>query len=64
VFYPEQGHYDNVFLDITERRQAAEALKEGEEKFRSLVEGSLEGILVMVEDRVAYANQAAADVFG
>ncbi|MCL4552636.1 MAG: PAS domain S-box protein [Candidatus Marsarchaeota archaeon] len=38
-----------INLDITERKQAEEALQESEEKFRSIVEQSLDGILLIDE---------------
>ncbi len=50
--------------DITERVQADRALTESESKFRNLVEGSLQGILVHKEFKPLFANQKCADIFG
>ncbi len=37
---------------------------ESEQRFRSLVEGSIEGILVQRDDKILFANQALADILG
>ncbi|MDP9347876.1 MAG: PAS domain S-box protein [Gemmatimonadota bacterium] len=51
--------------DITERTRAAEALKESEARFRSVVESLGEGLLVTdLDDRVLYANARIEEVFG
>jgi PAS domain S-box-containing protein len=43
--------------DVTERRQAERALKESEEKFRRVIETSLEGIWILdTEFRITFAN--------
>ncbi|MGA9398852.1 MAG: HD domain-containing phosphohydrolase [Anaerolineaceae bacterium] len=49
--------YQGIVLDITQRELAEEALRESEEKFRSIVENSLAGIF-KVDDlfRFVYAN--------
>ena len=51
-------------IDISDRKLAQQALAESERQFRNLIEGSLQGIVVYVDRRVAFANQAAAEIFG
>jgi PAS domain S-box-containing protein len=49
-----------IFKDVTDRRQTERALKESEEKFRTLVEHSLDGILILdPKGLILFANQAA-----
>jgi PAS domain S-box-containing protein len=53
------------FTDITERRQAERVLRESEERYRSLYQNSLDGILLTAPDgRVFAANAAACAILG
>ncbi len=53
-----------IYVDQTERLRAEAAIRESEEKFRSLAEQSLQGIFVLKGGRIAYANQMMADITG
>ncbi len=52
-------------LNLERQRWKAEAaLRESEEKYRLLVEGATEGILLLMEDRPVYANKTLLDLLG
>ena len=50
--------------DITERKQAEEALRESEERYRRIVDNSLMGIGVSCGNQVIFANPALLRLFG
>jgi PAS domain S-box-containing protein len=53
-----------IAVDITERKEAERALQESEKKYRTLVEQSLQGIVVIQDFRVLFANTAVTQICG
>jgi PAS domain S-box-containing protein len=55
-----------VLRDITERLKITEALQKSEEKYRSLVDGSLQGITILQINpfSVVFANPAIINIYG
>ncbi|MCX6689115.1 MAG: PAS domain S-box protein, partial [Methanoregula sp.] len=50
--------------DITERKRAEEALRESEEKYRTLVEKANEAIMIAQDDVFVFANSRMSDLLG
>ncbi len=50
--------------DITTQKFAAEALQQSEERFRSVVEGSIQGVVIHQDWIICYANPAMAKLLG
>ena len=50
--------------DVTKERERDRALRESEEKYRSLVENSFDGILIHQDGVIIYANATAARLLG
>ena len=65
--YDEEGRIQGAvqaILDMTKREQLAGELKDSEEKFRRLVETSLDGIALHRDLRLLYVNRACLEMFG
>lgn len=58
--------YINLYgIDVTERKKSEQALQESEEKYRTIVELSMEGIIIATPDGIfKYVNKRFADMLG
>jgi len=65
--FKEDGEYDfflGIGIDITKARRVEKALQKSEKRFRHLIEGSIQGILIHRKLKPVFVNQAYADIFG
>ncbi|MGB0629099.1 MAG: PAS domain S-box protein [Alphaproteobacteria bacterium] len=53
-----------IQVDVSDRIAAQQALKDSEERFRNLVEGSRQGVLLHADFKPVFANEALAEIFG
>ncbi|MEJ2673312.1 MAG: PAS domain S-box protein, partial [Deltaproteobacteria bacterium] len=51
-------------VDITDRRQMEEALRQSEERYRTITEGSLAGVCLVQGGKFRYVNPVLAAIFG
>lgn len=51
-------------VDITERKRAEQSLRESEARFRDLVEGSIQGVVIHRDFKPLFANEAVARMLG
>jgi len=65
ILWNDERQFQVLYSDITDRKQAENALRESEEKYRSLFENSVMGISQAFPDgRIITANTAYAQMYG
>ncbi len=66
AFSPEEGRFATIFEDISKRMRAERGLKESEERYRSLVEGSIQGLVIAQADpvRLSFASRPMEEITG
>ncbi|MHA1907336.1 MAG: PAS domain S-box protein [Candidatus Thorarchaeota archaeon] len=57
-------HIQSIMRNISSRRQVEIALKESEQQWRNLAEKSIQGIAILQESKMVYANPAYARIVG
>ncbi|MFH1977265.1 MAG: PAS domain S-box protein [Pseudomonadota bacterium] len=65
--FKENGEFDFFFgvgIDITKRKQADDAIRESEDKFRNFAEQSIVGINLIQDGVFKYVNPKFAEMFG
>jgi PAS domain S-box-containing protein/excisionase family DNA binding protein len=58
------SYFITNWVDITERKSAEAALRESEKNYRTLVEQSLQGIMIIQDGRIVFANNGLAQAAG
>ncbi len=65
VIETDGGRYRQFIVrDISGRKQAEQKLAAAEHQFRSLVEQTIAGIFIVVDNRLEYVNPRFAEIFG
>ena len=66
AYSPAKGYFAVTFVDITERKKAEKELRESEEKFKTIFDGSIDGLLVadLENKKFLMGNKAICKMLG
>ncbi len=62
--YAEEGYLEGIGYDITEEKRASEALRESEQKYRTLTDSSITGVFIHQDSKYVFVNNAFAEMHG
>ncbi|MGQ9646363.1 MAG: PAS domain S-box protein [Thermodesulfobacteriota bacterium] len=57
-------YYEGTMMDITNRKMAEEALAESEERYRTAIEHSNDGVSMIRGETIQYVNRRFVEIFG
>jgi two-component system cell cycle sensor histidine kinase/response regulator CckA len=67
VVYGKRGevsHFDSMLRDITEQKNAENALRDSEDRYRNLVEESFDGIFIQRGPKITFVNKRLNEMLG
>ncbi len=64
VWWDDEPALQVVISDITARKRLDAALQESERRFRDLIEGSIQGVVIHRQGKPLFVNQAYVEIFG
>ncbi|MFA4934858.1 MAG: PAS domain S-box protein [Candidatus Methanoperedens sp.] len=56
--------FSSILRDITERKRAEKALQQSEEKYRTLIDNIQDGVFIIQDEKIQFANEAFARIGG
>lgn len=56
-------YYEGTMMDITKRKMAEEGLAESEERYRTAIEHSNDGVSIIHGDKIQYVNRRFVEIF-
>ena len=57
-------YFEGTMIDVTEQKQALEALKKSEAKYSTLVENSMDGVGIIQDAKIKYMNRVCQRILG
>ncbi len=64
IEFGEERIVQTIIDDVTERKQAEEILRKSEQKYRNLIENSVQGVAIYQNRSIVYSNNAFAEILG